>query len=129
MTSRLIGTFLILLLNINLDIGVYRQDVSKDKKFFCIQRLLNPFCYEQSIYFICELSPYTDMYLKHKHRLKFLKVSIKTRVSTNWTYFLTILHHTSRMKTVNYLLPDIFNVIQTHYPVCYSSQFTKPIVI
>ena len=59
---------------------------------FCNQRILNPFCCKQSFYFICELSPDTHLNHTHKHDLNLSKYSIKTRMSTDWTYFWTILH-------------------------------------
>ena len=47
---------------------------------------------------------------------------MKTRVSTDWTLFLTIYHSRN-------LYSDILYVIQTHILVYYTSQCTKAIVI
>ena len=53
---------------------------------FFIQRILNPFCCKHFFYIICELSPDTHLYHRHKHGLNSSKYSIKTRVSTDWTF-------------------------------------------
>ena len=52
---------------------------------FYIQRLMNHFYCEQSLYFIFELSLCNHLYLKYKDHHDSGKESIKTRVSTDWT--------------------------------------------
>ena len=102
--------------------------VKTHPRCFYIQRLVNPFCCEHSLYFIFELCFCTRLYLIHKYPLTLSKPSIKN----NGVYGLDsdhLIHRNCKKKWQVYLYPDILNVIQTHLLVCFTSQGTKPIVI